>query len=324
MKRATEAGIKEINLATITQANKERNEGNIIFSKTTYTTTDGQTKQVAAVDFTTNPIGYEFNDVNFGKLATSEEGTKSLIISNQNGATVTAGADTAQNIFNNLSSFFGRSLRVFLSAVFCLGIFLDGACAYPDFWPADASVSEFIKSRTKLDITKKNLISELIARHKLDPVNKIKDQCELMNRIAEYVQLTTVALGSMGAISSENSEVYITPYRIVKSEKVYQNGVFEDEDKFNSELIYLVRDGFGRPVGVSRLFTKPFAKKSGYYKILQNHRKASEGNNSLQELVFVDQKPLNSSYLKIDNCYINEIHLTVETLYLGLPARYNQ
>ena len=42
LKTLTEAGVKEINLATITQANKERNEGNIIFSKTTYTTTEGQ------------------------------------------------------------------------------------------------------------------------------------------------------------------------------------------------------------------------------------------------------------------------------------------
>ena len=249
---------------------------------------------------------------------------KSLTIKNENGEMVIVGSDITQNIFNNPSNFFGRSLRIFLSVVFCLGIFLRSAYAYPDFWSTDASVSEFIKSRTKLDITKKNLISELIARHKLDPVNKLKDQCELMNRIAEYVNLSTVALGSMSAISSENSEVYITPYRIVKSEKVYQNGVFEDEDKFNSELIYLVRDRFGRPVGVSRLFIKPFAKKSGYYKILQHHRKASEGNNSLQELLFVDQKPLNSSYLKIDNCYINEIHLTMETLYLGAPVMYNQ
>jgi hypothetical protein len=76
-----------------------------------------------------NSEGYEFNDVNLGKLATSEEGIKSLVISNPNGETVIVGADTAQNIFNNLSSFFGRSLRVFLSAVFCLGIFLEGSWA---------------------------------------------------------------------------------------------------------------------------------------------------------------------------------------------------
>jgi Ca2+-binding RTX toxin-like protein/subtilisin-like proprotein convertase family protein len=104
LKTLTEAGIKEINLNNIITATKERNEGNIILSKSTYTTTDGQTKQVAAVDFTTNPIGYEFNDVNLGKLATSEEGTKSLIISNQNGETVTASDQTAQNIFGNIGN----------------------------------------------------------------------------------------------------------------------------------------------------------------------------------------------------------------------------
>ena len=104
LKTLTEAGVKEINLAAITQANKERNEGNIIFSKTTYTTTSNQVRQVAAVDFTTNPIGYEFNDVNLGKLATAEDGTKSLVISNEAGETVTASSETAQNIFGNIGN----------------------------------------------------------------------------------------------------------------------------------------------------------------------------------------------------------------------------
>ncbi len=102
LKTLTEAGIKEIDLASVVKANKERNEGNIVFSKSTYTTTDGQTKEVAAVDFTTNPIGYEFNDVNLGKLATAEDGTKSLVIAGKNGETVTASASTAQNIFGNV------------------------------------------------------------------------------------------------------------------------------------------------------------------------------------------------------------------------------
>ncbi|MES2961494.1 MAG: tandem-95 repeat protein [Pseudomonadota bacterium] len=104
LKTLNEAGIKEFDLSAITQASKERNAGNIIFSKTTYTTTDNQTKQVAAVDFTTNPIGYEFNDVNLGKLATSEDGTKSLVIGDVNGAIVTASQDTAQNIFGNIGN----------------------------------------------------------------------------------------------------------------------------------------------------------------------------------------------------------------------------
>ena len=104
LKTLTEAGVKEINLDNIEIANKERNEGNIIFSKSTYTTTSGESKQVAAVDFTTNPIGYEFNDVNLGKLATAEDGTKSLVIANENGATVIASAETAQNIFGNIGN----------------------------------------------------------------------------------------------------------------------------------------------------------------------------------------------------------------------------
>lgn len=102
LKTLTEAGVKEINLAAIVQASKERNEGNVILAKSTYTTINGEVKQVAAVDFTTNPIGYEFNDVNLGKLATAEDGTKSLVIKNEDGETVVAGSDTAQNIFGNV------------------------------------------------------------------------------------------------------------------------------------------------------------------------------------------------------------------------------
>ncbi len=86
LKTLIEAGVKEINLSAITQANKERNEGNIIFAKTTYTTTDGHVKQVAAVDFTTNTIGYEFNDGRlnsdkiFGGVYSFELTTKYLTI----------------------------------------------------------------------------------------------------------------------------------------------------------------------------------------------------------------------------------------------------
>ena len=104
LKTLTEAGIKEISLSNITQASKERNEGNIILAKSTYTTTDNKIKQVAAVDFTTNPIGYEFNDVNLGKLATAEDGTKSLIIKNENGEIIISGIDNAQNIFGNIGN----------------------------------------------------------------------------------------------------------------------------------------------------------------------------------------------------------------------------
>ncbi|OFW80269.1 MAG: hypothetical protein A2887_06025 [Alphaproteobacteria bacterium RIFCSPLOWO2_01_FULL_40_26] len=104
LKTLDEAGIKEFDLTNIIQANKERNEGNVILAKSTYTTTDNQTKQVAAVDFTTNPIGYEFNDVNLGKLATAEDGTKSLVISNPNGETVVASEEIGQNIFGNIGN----------------------------------------------------------------------------------------------------------------------------------------------------------------------------------------------------------------------------
>lgn len=50
-------------------------------------------------------------------------------LKNENGGMVIVESDITQNIFNNLSNFFGRSVRVFLFAVFCLVIFLEGACA---------------------------------------------------------------------------------------------------------------------------------------------------------------------------------------------------
>jgi hypothetical protein len=83
-----DAGIQEFDLSNIQTIDRERNEGNVILSRSTYTTTDGRSKEVAAVDFTTNPIGYEFNDVNLGKLATAEEGTKSLVLINQEGENI--------------------------------------------------------------------------------------------------------------------------------------------------------------------------------------------------------------------------------------------
>ena len=97
-----ETGVQEIHLGSnITQAYKERNEGNVVLSRSTYTDINGNVREAAAVDFTTNPIGYEFNDVNLGKLATAEDGTQSLVISNIDGETVVASDETAQNIFGN-------------------------------------------------------------------------------------------------------------------------------------------------------------------------------------------------------------------------------
>jgi Ca2+-binding RTX toxin-like protein len=110
LKTLDEMGIEEFDLSGIETVDRERNEGNVILSRSTYKTTDGRNKEVAAVDFTTNPIGYEFNDVNLGKLATAEEGTKSLVLTNQEGETVDLSnwsgleEEKPNNVFGNVGN----------------------------------------------------------------------------------------------------------------------------------------------------------------------------------------------------------------------------
>jgi hypothetical protein len=232
------------------------------------------------------------------------------------------------HIFKKISDFFSKSLRAFASVIFCSGIFIENSLASPEYWPVDDKVvneiAEFSKGRTQMDITTAKLIEQIVKNNNLDPTHKSADQCELMNKITTYIGLNEVSLGSNGSICSKNNEACITPYRIVKSIEVYKNGFYEDDNKFNSELIHLVTDSYGRPIGISRLFTKPYAKSGGYYQILQHHRKLPESNNSLQEITYSGKKPDNGSYLKIDRCYIKEIHLVLNELYIARPVRYNQ
>ena len=223
---------------------------------------------------------------------------------------------------------FKKILRTVISIIFCIGIFIELAWGSPEYWPVDDKVvneiAEFSKSRTKIDITTNKLIEQIIKNNNLDPAHKSLDQCELMNKITTYIGLNEISLGSNGSICAKNNEACIIPYRIVKSKEVYKNGFYEDDGKFNSELIHLVTDFYGRPIGISRLFTKSYAKNSGYYQILQHHRQLPESNNSLQEIVYSEKKPDNGSYLKIDRCYIKEIHLVLNDLYIARPVRYNQ
>jgi hypothetical protein len=62
LKTLEEHNIQSIDL-TRTITYRERLEGNPVLSRSTMTMTDGTTQEVAAVDFATNPIGYEWNDV---------------------------------------------------------------------------------------------------------------------------------------------------------------------------------------------------------------------------------------------------------------------
>lgn len=99
LKTLTQAEIKEFDLSQIIEIDKERNAGNVILAKSSFTTIYGQKQLVKAVDFTTNPIGYEFNDVNLGRLATTEDGTKTLALTGEEGKTVDAAKEGVINIF---------------------------------------------------------------------------------------------------------------------------------------------------------------------------------------------------------------------------------
>ncbi len=89
LKTLEESNIKSIDLNR-TISYRERLEGNPVLSRSTYTTTDNQSREAAAVDFTTNPIGYEWNDAyEHGiKLTSQDNSSSSFIINDANGATI--------------------------------------------------------------------------------------------------------------------------------------------------------------------------------------------------------------------------------------------
>jgi hypothetical protein len=119
----------------------------------------------------------------------------------------------AQNIFNNLSNFFGQSLRVFASVVFCLGIFLEGAWAlqnqeervehylthylkvedlnshkkiFMEMSQFRSDQDEIHKNKPQSVLkSRKNLVEDVIKKYHLDP-NKKEDYCNLMERLVFY------------------------------------------------------------------------------------------------------------------------------------------
>lgn len=98
-----ELGIESIDLErTITY--RERIEGNPVLSRSTMTMTDGTTRDVAAVDFATNPIGYEWNDAyEAGAKVSSEDGeSSSYVVTSEAGATVDVATEGVNSAYGNI------------------------------------------------------------------------------------------------------------------------------------------------------------------------------------------------------------------------------
>jgi len=83
---------------------RERLEGNPILSRSNMTMTDGTTREVAAVDFATNPIGYEWNDVyEQGSKITTEDGqSSSFVVTGQTGQTVDLANEGVNSAYGNI------------------------------------------------------------------------------------------------------------------------------------------------------------------------------------------------------------------------------
>ena len=87
LKTLSELGITSIDLNR-TVVNREELAGNPVLSRSTMVI-GGNTHEVAAVDFTTNAVGYEWNNILEGVKITTEDGlTSGLVVEDVNGATI--------------------------------------------------------------------------------------------------------------------------------------------------------------------------------------------------------------------------------------------
>jgi hypothetical protein len=161
----------------------------------------------------------------------------------------------------------------------------------------------------------KNLIKFLIQKYNLDPINKSKDQCELMERMVGYFK----PISKSNNFSQFTEDGYLKSYYII-SESDYlgllKYGELNDGEGSGDEF-YIIFHNIQRPIGVWSSFNKTFSIKEGFYKIGQDYRE--ESYNNLNYLI--PQKNLNNgkniSYLKINNCYIKEIHLKLDSVYIN-------
>jgi hypothetical protein len=159
----------------------------------------------------------------------------------------------------------------------------------------------------------KNLIKFLIQKYDLDPINNAKDQCELMERITGYIVGSKYFGGPDICINDIGCANNYATISEADSKVLLKYGELTDGEGSHGYL-YLITDSYSRPIGVWSSFNKPFSSKNGLYKILQGYRE--EGYNRLNFLIFNSGNDKNASYLKIDGCYIKEIHLKLDQVYI--------
>ncbi len=160
----------------------------------------------------------------------------------------------------------------------------------------------------------KNLIKDLIQRYNLDPIKKSDDQCQLMERMVGYIIGSQYFGGLSQCIEGPVCAKY---YSILPQEEfnsLLKYGEGDGEGSYQDA--YVLMDSYLRPIGIWSSFNKSFSIKRGFYKIGQGYRE--EGYNHLNYLI--PQKKSNSeegiSYLKIDKCYIRELRLKLDTVYI--------
>lgn len=162
----------------------------------------------------------------------------------------------------------------------------------------------------------KNLIKYLIQKNNLDPINKSDDQCRLMEMMVGYI-VGGKYFGGASNYCADNSGC-AKHYSILVQEKfdsLLKYGEGDGEGSYQD--LYIVTDNYSRPIGVWSSFDKQFSIKKGVYKIGQGYKE--EGYNHLSYLI-PQQKDSNVkdniSYIKINNCYIKEIHMKLDTVYI--------
>jgi hypothetical protein len=159
----------------------------------------------------------------------------------------------------------------------------------------------------------KNLIKFLIQKYNLDPINKSKDQCELMERMVGYIVGSN--FGALNSYCTENA-LCAKHYSIMSLNQfnsILKYGEGDGEGSYQD--LYLINDEYSRPIGIWNSFNKPFSIKSGVYKISQSYKKP-ENYNELNLLLPVQKIDNTDSYMKINNCYIKEIRLKLDTVYI--------
>ena len=160
----------------------------------------------------------------------------------------------------------------------------------------------------------KNLIKFLIQKYDLDPINNANDQCKLMEMMVGYMiggqhfsGLKTYCADGAGCAKY---------YSIISEEQFNSMLKYgEGDGEGGDQSSYLITDSYSRPIGIWSSFNKQFSVKKGFYKISQSH-KMPENYNELYLLLPVKKINTTDSYMKINNCYIKEIRLRLDTTYI--------